>query len=99
MLTFDKQLFRERARRTMRECATILSWRKKMLAIQVAAEINQRWHELEKLPSLDRLHVLETLVERHVLATGPCCSPNYEPSYERTSEFYKHPANDDTDRH
>ena len=53
-----------------------------MLAIQIAAEINQRWAELAQLPSLDRLHMLETLVERHVLATGPCCSSNYAPCYE-----------------
>lgn len=58
-----------------------------MLAIRIAAEINQRWTELEKLESLDRLHVLETLIERHVLATGPCCSSSYIPSYEGTSDF------------
>jgi hypothetical protein len=65
-----------------------------MLAIQIAAEINHRWLELEKLESLDRLHVLETIVERHVLATGPCCSSSYVPSYEVASEFHAQPEND-----
>ncbi len=69
-----------------------------MLAIQIASEINQRWSELEKLSSLDRLHVLESLVERHVLATGPCCSSTYVPSYEGTSDFDSHRV-DDADRH
>ena len=69
-----------------------------MLAIQIAAEINRRWIELEKLESLDRLHVLETLIERHVLATGPCCSSNYVPSYESNSNFDTRSVIDDTDR-
>ena len=64
-----------------------------MLAIQIAAEINHRWSELEKLESLDRLHVLETLIERHVLATGPGCSSSYVPSYEINSEFHAHSEN------
>ena len=69
-----------------------------MLAIEIAAEINQRWTELAQLPSLDRLHKLETLVERHVLATGPCSS--YMPSYEGTpNDFDLHPMNEDADRH
>ncbi len=70
-----------------------------MLAIQIAAEVNRRWHELEQLESLDRLHVLETLVERHVLATGPNCSSNYVPNYEANSDFDTHPGNEDRDRH
>jgi hypothetical protein len=72
-----------------------------MLAIQIAAEINQRWSELEKLESLDRLHVLETLVERHVLATGPCCSSHYAPYHEVAevaTEFHRDPENDKADR-
>ena len=68
-----------------------------MLAIQIASEINQRWSELEQLPSLVRLHVLESLVERHVLATGPCCSSAYVPSYEGTSDLDSHRV-DGTDR-
>jgi hypothetical protein len=70
-----------------------------MLAIQIAAEISQRWTELERLSILDRLHVLETLVERHVLATGPCSSSHYVPSYECASDFDTVPATDDIERH
>ena len=70
-----------------------------MLAIQIAAEINQRWSELEKLERIDRLHVLETLIERHVLATGPCCSSHYAPYQEVATEFHRHPENDKADRH
>jgi hypothetical protein len=77
-----KRLFRQRARQTMTGVYVTFSWRKKMLAIQIAAEINQRWSELEQLPTIDRLHMLESLVERHVLATGPCCTSTYVPSYE-----------------
>jgi hypothetical protein len=69
-----------------------------MLSIQIAAEINQRWSELEKLESLDRLHVLETLVERHVLATGPCSSSHYVTSYEANSEFHSRTENGAADR-
>lgn len=69
-----------------------------MLAIQIAAEINHRWSELEKLSGVDRLHVLETLVERHVLATGPCSSSRYVPSYECISEFDSRPSMDDEDK-
>jgi hypothetical protein len=69
-----------------------------MLAIRIAAEINQRWSEFEQLPSLDRLHILESLVERHVLATGPCCSFSYVPSYEGAYAFDPRRINDDTDR-
>lgn len=58
-----------------------------MLALRIAAEINQRWSELEQLPSLDRLHMLESLIERNVLATGPGCSFSYVPSYEDASDF------------
>lgn len=66
-----------------------------MLALQIAAEINQRWAELAQLPSLDRLHMLESLVERHVLATGPCCSSNYASCYEGIpNDFDLHPMND-----
>ncbi len=68
-----------------------------MLAIHIAAEINQRWDELQHLSSIDRLHVLETLVERHILATGPCCSSNYVPSYDDHTSFHSHRADDELD--
>ena len=70
-----------------------------MLALQIAAEINQRWDELEKLSSLDRLHVLETLIERNILATGPCCSSSYVPSYQCTSDFDSRPMEENAKRH
>lgn len=58
-----------------------------MLAIHIAAEINQRWSELEQLPSLDRLHVLESLIARHVLTSGSCCTATYMPNDDLYSDF------------
>lgn len=55
-----------------------------MLATQVAAEINQRWEEFENLSEFDRLRKLESLVERHLLATGPSCSETY---FQTSSDF------------
>jgi hypothetical protein len=68
-----------------------------MLAIRIAAEINRRWCELDQLPSLDRLHRIESLIERHVLASGPCCTFSYVPSYEGDSDFEPRRIDDDTD--
>lgn len=58
-----------------------------MLATKIASEINQRWYELEQLSTHDRFHVLESLIERHVLATGPCSTDTYIPSHESYSKF------------
>lgn len=58
-----------------------------MLATQIAYEINERWLELDQMTSLDRLHVLESLVERHILATGPCSSSSYVPNFGDASDF------------
>lgn len=66
-----------------------------MLATQIAIEINERWHELERLTPLDRLHKLESLVERHVLATSPCAS-SYVTNFDDPSDFVSRGLNDDS---
>ena len=66
-----------------------------MLATQIAIEINERWHELERLTPLDRLHKLESLVERHVLATSPCSS-GYVTNFDDSSDFVSRGLNDDS---
>ena len=58
-----------------------------MLAHHVASEINQRWNELAQLPDRDRIQKLESLIERHVLATGPCCSATYLPKDDDFPNF------------
>jgi len=69
-----------------------------MLASHIAAEINQRWTELEQLPVLQRQKALESLVERHVLATGPCSTGAYVPSFEEYSDLASRGSNGDSDR-
>ncbi len=66
-----------------------------MLATQIAIEINERWHELERLTPLDRLHKLESLVERHVLATSPCSSA-YVAKFNAPSDFVSRGLHDDS---
>ena len=68
-----------------------------MLATQIAMEINDRWHELELLTPLDRLHKLESLVERHVLATSPCASASsYITNFGDTSDFVSRGLHEDS---
>lgn len=58
-----------------------------MLANHVASEINQRWNELNRLTDGERVQKLESLIERHVLATGPCCSETYLPKSDDFPDF------------
>jgi len=70
-----------------------------MLATHIATEINQRWEELAQLPDRDRARKLESLIERHVLATGPCCSATYLPKDEDFPDFASREKREKLEKH
>ncbi len=53
-----------------------------MLATQIANELSRRWNELNLMAESDRLHTIETIVERHLLATSHCPSDHFAANYE-----------------
>ena len=57
-----------------------------MLAEHCAAEINRRWLELEQLPSLQRMQKLESILERHILATGGNSTYSHLPDFDEHAD-------------